>query len=273
MLHKMIRVLVADDSSVSREVINAGISVHKSTRYIEVDSVGNGREALDIVTRKPIDIAFLDINMPGMNGPEIVAAMRETKSSDCLTVAISSELDDRAEAILKHFNAYHFLKKPFSKTDIAEIVTTYMTMTEAYPVLIVDDSATMRKLTRKVLGASRFEFEIFEADSADAALRVLAGGKIKLVLTDFNMPGRDGIELAGEIGSLSSKVAIYMMSTDDTTYLERSAAFVGIAGFLKKPFTSSDIDTIMHKYLELDTPKFGKVREMFSFLDRERKAS
>ena len=106
-----------------------------------------------------------------------------------------------------------------------------------------------------------------------AALRALASGKFRMVLTDFHMPGTDGIELAGSIRDLSSKIGIYMMSTNDTSYLERSAAFVGISGFLKKPFTSADIDTIMHQFLELDTPKFGKMRDMFSFMERERKAS
>jgi len=269
----MIRVLVADDSVVAREVVNKGISVYRAKRYIEIDNVDNGRAALEVLKKKQIDIAFLDINMPGLNGPEVIAAMQETRSNDCLVVAISSSLDQRSETVLKQFGAYHFLKKPFAQDEVAEIVATYMTMTTTYPILIVDDSSTMRKLTRKILEGSRFDFEISEADSAQAALRALASGKFRLVLTDFHMPGTDGIELAGSIRDLSSKVGIYMMSTNDTSYLERSAAFVGISGFLKKPFTPADIDTIMHQFLELDTPKFGKVRDMFSFMERERKAS
>ena len=273
MLHKIIRVLVADDSGVARDVVGEGIKVHRSTRYIEDDYVDNGRTALELLKRKQVDIAFIDINMPGLNGPEVVAAMRDTKSIDCLTVAMSSDLDERAETVFKQFGAYHFLRKPFKKEDISEIIATYITMTASYPILIVDDSATMRKLTRRILENSRFDFEISEADSAQAALRALASGKFKLVLTDFHMPGVDGLELAGSIRDLSSKIGIYMMSTNETSYLERSAAFVGISGFLKKPFNADDIDTIMHEYLELNTPKFGKVRDMFSFMERDRKAS
>ncbi len=269
----MIRILVADDSGIAREVINNGIAVHRSKRYIEVDNVDNGRSAVEVLKKKQIDIAFIDINMPGLNGPEVIAAMSETKSTDCLTVAISSGLDERNANMLQQLGAYHFLKKPFTPEDVSEIVATYMTMTTTYPILIVDDSGTMRKLTRKVLEASRFDFEISEADSAHAALRALASGKFRIVLTDFHMPDVDGIELAGSIRDLSSKIGIYMMSTNDTSYLERSAAFVGISGFLKKPFTPQDIDTLMHQFLELDTPKFGKVRNMFSFMERERKAS
>jgi len=273
LLHKMIRVLVADDTAVAREVVTDGIKVHRSKRYIEIDTVADGRSALDILKRKQIDIAFLDMNMPGLNGPEVVAAMRDTKSTNCLTVAISNSLDDKTESQLRELHAYHFLKKPFQSEDVAEIIATYMTMTTAYPILIVDDSATVRKLTRKILEESRFNFEISEADSAQSALRALASGKFRLVLTDFHMPGVDGIELAGSIRDLSSKIGIYMMSTNDTTYLERSAAFVGINGFLKKPFNAEDIDTIMHEFLALHAPKFGKVRNKFSFMGRETRAS
>lgn len=273
MLHKIIRVLIADDSAVAREVVAQGVNTHRSERYIEIDVVDNGRAALETLRKKQIDLAFIDIHMPGLNGPEVVSAMQETQSNRCLTVAMSGSLNDQAEAFLKKFGAYHFLKKPFQPAEVADIVAIYRVMTHSYPILIVDDSATMRKITRKVLDSSRFDFEISEADSAEAALKMLARKDYAIVLTDFHMPGTDGLELAGSIRDLSSKIGIYMMSTNDTTYLERSAAFIGISGFLKKPFNAADIDTLMHEYLEIDKPKFGKVRDTFSFLSRERKAS
>ena len=270
MLHKMIRALVADDSSVAREVVRDGIRLLGSKRYFDVSVVADGQEALSVLQNKPVDIAFVDVNMPGLSGPEVVGAMKQTQSKGCLTIAMSSSLNERVESVLKEFGAYHFLQKPFRAENVAEIISSYITMNETYPVLIVDDSATMRKLTRKILEASRFDFEISEADSAETALRAIKTGNFRMVITDFNMPGADGLELAGSIRELSSKIAIYMMSTNDTTYLERSAAFIGINGFLKKPFNAGDIDALMHKLLGLDDPRFGKVRDVFSFMERER---
>nr|WP_256372780.1 response regulator [Roseibium sp. RKSG952] len=146
-------------------------------------------------------------------------------------------------------------------------------MTERHAILIVDDSPIMRKLARRTLECSRFKFDITEVDNAEAALRAIASNRFKLVLTDFHMPGIDGLELAGAIRELSSKIAVYMMSTNDTTYLERSAAFVGISGFLQKPFAPEDIDTLMHNLLGLECPEFAKSRDAFRFLERERKAT
>lgn len=270
MLHKMIRALVADDSAVAREVVKDGIKLLGSKRYFDVSIAENGQQALDILQNKPVDIAFVDVNMPGASGPEVVAAMQQTQSKGCMSVAMSSSLNARVESVLKEFRAYHFLQKPFRSEDVAEIISSYIIMNETYPILVVDDSATMRKLTRRILENSRFDFEISEAESAEEALKAVKTGKFRLVLTDFNMPGADGLELAGSIRDLSSKIGIYMMSTNDTTYLERSAAFIGINGFLKKPFTACDIDALMHKLLGLDEPRFGKVRDIFSFMERER---
>lgn len=273
MLHKLIRVLIADDSAVAREVVAQGVKVHRNERYIEVDVVDNGRAALEVLNKKPIDIAFLDLQMPGVTGAEVLSAMKDTRSASCMTVAMSTALDERSEEVLKKFGAYHFLRKPFHADEVADIIGIYRKMTQSYPILIVDDSATMRKLTAKVLESSRFDFKISEAATAEAALRMLGSGDYSIVLTDFHMPGLDGLELAGAIRDMTSKIAVYMMSTNETSYLERSAAFIGISGFLKKPFTADDIDSLMHEYLQIEKPMFGKDLSMFSFQAKERKAS
>ena len=270
MLHKRIRALIADDSSIARDVVKSGLELHKDKRYIEVTIVKNGVEALSAFNKQPIDIAFVDIHMPGLDGPSVVTALRDSPSENCLIVAMSANLDQNSEAVLRKYNAYHFLKKPFRFEQVANVVMTYIVMTNIYRILIVDDSATMRKMARRVLEGSLFNFDVVEAGSAEEAITAIKTGKYCLVLTDFQMPDVDGLELAGKINALSSKIAIYMMSTTQTTYLERSAAFIGVSGFLKKPFTPRDIDTLMHKYLGLDEPSFGKVREMFSYLKKEK---
>ncbi|WP_321446417.1 response regulator [uncultured Cohaesibacter sp.] len=267
-LHKMLRVLVADDSAVTRDVIRRGILAFKNDHYLDVTFVADGAEALKVLKSKKIDVAFIDIHMPGLTGPQLVSELPNTVSKECLTIAISGRMDEKSEAVLKEFGAYHFMQKPFKAQDAADVFMTYIVMTQTYRILVVDDSATMRKLTKKILGKSRFGFDVIEADSARTALQAIVAERPNIILTDFHMPDVDGLELAGMIRSVSERIGIYMMSTSDTDHLERSAAFVGITGFLKKPFTAADIDSIMHKRLDLDTPKFGKTRPMFTFLER-----
>nr|WP_321444737.1 response regulator [uncultured Cohaesibacter sp.] len=267
-IHKLFNILIADDSFVSRDTTRKGINTYCDYAYFDLDIVSDGEAALEILKNKRVDLAFVDINMPGLTGPQIISAMKDTKSADCLMVAMSSDLDQTSERIFEEYRAYHFVQKPFKSDDIAEVFRTYLIMTRTYPILIVDDSKTMRRLARKVLERSRFSFDISEAGGVEEALRGMIAKRPQIVLTDFHMPGNDGLQLAGSIRSVSDKIAIYMMSTTDTGYLERSAAFVGVNGFLKKPFGPDDMDCVMHEYLKLDAPSFGKTRSMFSFLKR-----
>ena len=227
----MLRVLVADDSAVTRDVIRRGIRVHNDSRYLDVTFVADGSEALKIFKKKKIDVAFVDIHMPGLSGPQLVSELPNTISKDCLTIAVSGKMDEKSESVLKEFGAYHFMQKPFKSQDASDVFMTYIVMTNTYRILVVDDSATMRKLTKKILDKSRFSFEVIEADNARNALKAIVQQRPDIILTDFHMPDTDGIELAGMIRSVSERIGIYMMSTSDTDHLERSAAFVGITAF------------------------------------------
>ncbi|WP_319532072.1 response regulator [uncultured Cohaesibacter sp.] len=267
-VHKLLRILVADDSSTVRDVVRRGINGLRDKAYFELEIVSDGEKALNVLRDSRVDLAFIDINMPGLSGPELVAAMRETQSDQCLTIAMSTGLDGTSETVFRENHAYHFMQKPFGSADISDIFETFLVLTQKYSILIVDDSATMRRLARRVVEKSRFSFEVFEAGGVDEAIRTMIDVRPQIVLTDFHMPGNDGLQLAGAIRSVSDDIAIYMMSTNETSYLERSAAFIGVDGFLKKPFAPEDIDAVMHKYLKLDAPKFGKTRKMFSFLAR-----
>ena len=272
MLHKMIRILVADDSGIARDVTTQGINVHRSTRYIDVEVVDNGRSALEALGKKRFDVAFVSLSLPGMSGADVIVELAKSKSAGCLIVASAEKLDAENDVLLRRHRAYHFLSKPFRQEDVADLVATYIRMTSGLPVLLVDSSVSERAATRKILEDSRFEFEVSEAGSGEAALRALSGGKYRVVLTAFQLPGMDGLELAGQVRNLSSRTGVYMMSKSDATFLERSAAFIGISGFLKKPFTADDIDVLMHSYLGLATPAFAKERAAFSYLEREKKA-
>jgi len=69
-----IRVLVADDHPIVREGLISLLSRFPDVKV--VGEVGTGREAVDEYFRKRPDIALLDLRLPGMEGPEVIAAIR-----------------------------------------------------------------------------------------------------------------------------------------------------------------------------------------------------
>jgi CheY-like chemotaxis protein len=178
-------------------------------------------------------------------------------------------MNDSQRDLFQSRHAYHFLKKPFDKKEAANIIRSHVIMDREYSILVVDDSGTQRKIARRILEASRFKFDIREAENATDAFHQIVLKAPHIILTDFHMPGVDGIEFAGRIREITNKIKIYMMSTDKALYVERSAAFIGTAGFLQKPFTPDDIDALMHKYTNIPIPSFGKRRSTFSFLKKD----
>lgn len=112
----------------------------------------------------------------------------------------------------------------------------------------MDDSSAMRGIVRKILGASRFAFDVHEAAEGIAALEQLASGNFGLVFLDYNMPGFNGIETLSEIKRLAPQVSVVMMtSTADNAIVERSQS-AGALAFLKKPFYPADIDAMLERH-------------------------
>ncbi|MBV9558725.1 MAG: response regulator [Pseudolabrys sp.] len=115
-------------------------------------------------------------------------------------------------------------------------------------VLVVDDSGTMRSIVRKILGASRYTFEVAEAEEGIAAINELSSGRVDLALLDYNMPGFNGFETLAEIKRVAPHVAVVMMtSTADEAMAEKAMAKGAIA-FMKKPFYPADIDAVLERY-------------------------
>ncbi len=87
----------------------------------EVDSATNGQLALDLAERNNYDLALIDINMPVMNGFELVQHLRKRQLLMCL-VAVSAYADQEKvnEALLVGFDAY--LTKPIEEKDLAELI-------------------------------------------------------------------------------------------------------------------------------------------------------
>jgi len=113
-----------------------------------------------------------------------------------------------------------------------------------YNILIVDDSTPMRAVIKKIVKASGFNVgQFFEAINGLEAMEVLNNEWIDLVLTDYNMPDMNGLELVEEMNKnddLKSIPAV-MITTEGSR--ERVEEFMakGVIDYIKKPFTPEQI--------------------------------
>ncbi|MEE1655510.1 response regulator [Microvirga sp. CF3062] len=110
----------------------------------------------------------------------------------------------------------------------------------AITVLIVDDSKLARIVAGKTLAALQPEWEKIEAGNAQEALAILGERKIDLSMIDFNMPEKDGLELAAEIRSTYPTMPIAVITANIQDEVIARAREVN-ATFVSKPLTEEGL--------------------------------
>jgi len=114
-------------------------------------------------------------------------------------------------------------------------------------VLVVDDSGVMRKVISRALQSVGFN-EIVEAGDGEEAMSAFLKNDFHMVMTDWNMPNKTGIELTHEIRALGSKVPIFMVTTEGEKVRVLEAIKAGITDYLVKPFSSDVLREKLAKY-------------------------
>lgn len=117
-----LNVLIIDDSAVMRSIVRRALAM-SGVPVTEIREAANGAEALDVLDGFTADLAFVDINMPVMNGEEFIDRVRSQPQRDGLAlVVVSTESSEtRIEAL--QARGVHFLHKPFSPERLRDAVT------------------------------------------------------------------------------------------------------------------------------------------------------
>ena len=114
----------------------------------------------------------------------------------------------------------------------------------ALDVLIVDDSAAIRKILQRVLRQTGMAIRtIHEAGDGQEALAVLGAQKVDLVLSDINMPKMDGLQLLASIKASPEwrLIPVVMITTEGGETKVAEAVKLGAAGYVRKPFTAEQV--------------------------------
>ena len=115
-------------------------------------------------------------------------------------------------------------------------------------VLVADDSNTMRKIIIRNLQAVGVPTAV-EASDGNEAVQTFVPGEFDLVLTDWNMPGKTGLEVIKEIREKDAKVPIIMITTEAEKSRVIEAIKAGVSDYLVKPFTSETLREKVTKYV------------------------
>ena len=118
-------------------------------------------------------------------------------------------------------------------------------------VLVVDDFSTMRRIVKNLLRDLGFT-NIQEADDGSTALPMLQGGDFDFVVTDWNMPGMQGIDLLKAIRAdvNLSHIPVLLITAEAKKEQIVMAAQAGVNGYIVKPFTAATLKTKLDKIFE-----------------------
>ncbi len=114
----------------------------------------------------------------------------------------------------------------------------------AYNILIVDDSFPMRAVIKKVIKASGFDVgKFYEAENGKNALNVLNDEWVDLIISDYNMPVMNGLEMLESIkkNDMFNSIPVVMVTTEGSQQRIEEFFKSGAADYIKKPFTPEQI--------------------------------
>lgn len=124
-------------------------------------------------------------------------------------------------------------------------------MDKSMRILIVDDFSTMRRIIKNLLRELGFN-NTDEADDGTTALPMLKSGKYDFLVTDWNMPGMQGIDLlkAVRADEKLKGLPVLMVTAESRRDQIVAAAEAGVNGYIVKPFTAETLAQKIEKIFE-----------------------
>jgi two-component system, chemotaxis family, chemotaxis protein CheY len=128
-------ILVVDDSAVMRTMILRTVAM-TGVAIGDVHQAGNGQEALKVLETEWIDLALVDINMPVMNGEELIERVRENPlTRDLAIIVVSTESSEARIDLIKRQGA-KFVHKPFTAEALRQTILGVTGVSDEHNALV-----------------------------------------------------------------------------------------------------------------------------------------
>ncbi len=122
-------------------------------------------------------------------------------------------------------------------------------------ILVIDDERGPRESLRMVL---KYDYDVVLADRVDGGIGLLREHKPDLVIMDIRMPEKNGIEGLQEIREIDPDVSIIMLTGYGDLDTAQKAIRFGANDYLQKPFDTTEIQTVIKKYVDRSRLKSRK---------------
>ena len=262
-------VLVVDDSITVRELLT--LSFNKLGYRVE--QARDGQEGWDKLRGGlPCDMIFCDIEMPRMNGLELLSNLQKDDKLKNVPVAmLTSRGADKHRQLATDLGAQAYLTKPYTEKDLMDVAQRLIEVNRANKeadlmvvnankqlefnrnsaenivkinpsVLIIDDSVTVRELLSMSFKKAGYQVEKAR-DGQEAWEKLKDGLECDIAFCDIEMPRMNGLELLANLQQDEdlSSLPIAMLTSRGAQKMRNIAAQRGARGYFVKPYVEETL--------------------------------
>ena len=247
------RVVVADDSHLVRAIV---VQALKSD--FDVVEAGHGGEVLDALKAGPVDLIFLDLIMPTMDGRETINQLR--KAGEMMPIIVmTGEVRTSVISQVLAEGVSDYILKPVSPGEIvgkARKVLGLEVDEGSKPkadILLVDavpnvGIALKRNLPRDIT--------VVQANDFSSAFEACREHQFRVIIVDMNMPDIGGEGLGSQLRILQPGTAVFGLYLRDINTGKAEVLQAGFDGHLYKPFEGAKLKDLIKYYLgrEVEEP-------------------
>ncbi|OHD79349.1 MAG: diguanylate cyclase response regulator [Sulfuricurvum sp. GWF2_44_89] len=248
MINKTIveRILLVDDSKTLAKLISLKV---KSELKIEIDVAYSLSEAELFSKKYSYTLAILDLNLPDAPNGEVVDVMlKKNIPSIVLTGSVDKEF---RKVMLKKDIIDYIYKGGIHDIDYLIDIIKRLLKNRHHKVMVVDDSSVFRNRMKKMVG--NLFFQVYALAHGEEALLILEENPdIKIIITDYNMPVMDGLELTKAVRKKYTKNQLSIFVLSSTEDSDVSAMFLkqGANDFINKPFSKEEFSCRLNNAIE-----------------------
>ncbi|MBF0177469.1 MAG: response regulator [Magnetococcales bacterium] len=256
-------ILVVEDSHSFASLLQSRIRSSLALDVVRTGTLSETRACLQGGSQR-FFLAVLDLNLPDApNGEVVDLVLAQKVPAIVLTGTFKKEFQDR---IREKGVLDYFVKDNIGVIDAVIHAVDRIRKNKHINILVVDDSRSVRRAISGLL--TRFGFHPLEAEDGQMALAVLESNPVHLVVTDYQMPQMDGIQLIKKLRTRHSRdeVAVIGLSSFGDRDLAVQFIKAGANDFLLKPFQPEEL--LCRVYQNIDT--IERRHELESLLERHR---
>ena len=252
------KILIVEDNKALAKLI---VKKMESTLDFDVDVAHTYVDALNLVEKNSdYFVALLDLNLPDAPDGEVVDMILSHKIP---SIILTGSMDQETrEKILKKDVIDYVFKGNIDDVNYIFTLIERLHKNRSIKVMVVDDSMATRSQIRSLLQHQMFQV-LVAAHGEEALVFLEDNPDIKLILTDFQMPVINGVELTKEVRKRYSKneLSIIAMTGTNTELISAKFLKIGANDFINKPFTKEEIACRINNSLD-SLEYIAKIQEM-----------